>query len=132
MDVETEIEKLRYHLRLLADASDLAEHPDTKFIIAHGWGEDDWDDAEEIFGCYEEAVEAGGSINGLEREVKERFNCGYQEVKRLVLAMWDAEVCRRACYEYAKANDTLEMKRIIKEGVRDLVVLDGERLKEEE
>jgi len=115
MDVERELGKLKYHVKLLGSAIDWRENPTAAMVIQLDWSEEDLDRAEDIFEKYDQLLENDRSIHGLEKELKDTFGIGYQTVKTIILGFWRNSQFPDVCVEYAKQNEASEFREILKE-----------------
>jgi hypothetical protein len=115
MDVEHEIAKLKYHVKLLGDAVDWHEHPIAAMVVALDWSEDDLDKAQDIFDKYDRQVEAGGPTGFFERELRDTFGIGYQTVKQIVLGFYHNSQFLDICCAYAKEQRVSEFREILRD-----------------
>ncbi len=117
MNIENEIRKLKFHLRLLSDQLDVDSYTYASLAIARDWDESQIDRAQDIFDKYDQELETNGSLNGskFEHELRERLDIGYQEVKDVVLTFWSSGQWQSLCYEYAKQFKCVEFHKILRE-----------------
>lgn len=87
-NIQKQIEKLHYHIRLLAETIDYREHPIPALVIQMDWNDNDLNRAHDIFEEYDVKLEAGEDVNWKEFKMKLRdeFSIGYQTVKSIVIA----------------------------------------------
>ena len=114
MSVEQEIKKLRYQVKLLGEAINSQEHPIASMVIERNWGEDDVEEALDILEKYDKQLEKDGTIQGgqMERELRDRFQIGYQEVKPIILGFWRHHNFPDVCKAYAKQFECSEFHEI--------------------
>lgn len=114
-DTKSEIERLRYHVKLLGEAVDSQEHPLTSLVVHLNWKEADLDAAHDIFEEFDQKMESDASVNwsDLERRLKDRFDIGYQTVKSIVLAFYRNHQWSGVCRKYAMAHQCTEFHEII-------------------
>lgn len=114
MDMEEELEKLKYHISLLADQ---IPEMDTYagLMIGLDWGPDVMGRVHDIFERHDKILEQTKSMDGgeLERELRELKNVGYQEVKRIVRTLWANDQWMGVCLEYAKQFTCSEFHSIL-------------------
>lgn len=110
-----EIEKLKYHVSLLADCLPVDDDSYARLVIARNWGRDDIERAHDIFEKYSKQMEGGTKLNGsaLESELEEAFGIGYQEVKGIVLTFWSNSQWTDVCRQYAEQHQCMEFHRIL-------------------
>jgi hypothetical protein len=115
MDTEQEIRKLKYHAKLLYQA--LGE-VDTyaSLAIELDWTEADMSRAHDIFEKYDKQFQDTGNMDGgaLERDLRETFNIGYQEVKHIVCVFWKSNQWPDVCKSYAEQFRCSEFREILK------------------
>ncbi|MGC3932822.1 DUF1878 family protein [Pseudomonas atacamensis] len=102
-DIMSDLEKIKYHIRILSDAIDYESHPVEALILSMDWGESDIDRAHDIFEKYDNMLNAKQAVNWMqfESDLKEEFNIGYQTVKRIVLAFFENHQWTDVCHGYA-------------------------------
>ena len=87
-----ELDKLRYHIRLIGEAlsSLILDGADIKsqtpLVIERNWTEDDLNKAHDIFDAHYNDGEI--DLSGFEAELKQTFGISYQTVKSIVLAFF--------------------------------------------
>lgn len=117
-DIEYEIKKMKYQIRILADTIDSDSHPMESLILSFDWDDGDLNKAHDIFEKYDHKVEAKeDDINwtAFEHDLREQFGIGYQEVKLIILAFYKNRQWTEVCYRYAKANQCMEFDGFIRE-----------------
>ena len=77
----------------------------------------DFEKIKEIFEMYNKKVLEKEDINwgSLEKDLKTKFGYNYQTTKMIIVKYFQQGLYKDLCYQYAKYNDTVEMKQIIKE-----------------
>ena len=115
-DLQTEIEKIKYQISLIGSALSLDKHPIPSLVIQLGWSEKDLNDAHDIFEKYDALMQSNTSnaTIGLESDLTQRFNIGYQTVKIIVLAFYKNHQWIDVCIDYAKSHDCIEFHEITK------------------
>ncbi|MCB9763907.1 MAG: hypothetical protein H6739_29320 [Alphaproteobacteria bacterium] len=111
---EEQLAKLQWQIQRLADVLPKDTAPVTKLAIQLGWGEEELNLCEETFDQFQHKFDNEGSISGFEKSLKDRMGISYQTVKKIVLAFIAEGMYEDVCIEYAKQNDTLEMKRLLR------------------
>ncbi|MCH7974847.1 MAG: DUF1878 family protein [Bacteroidetes bacterium] len=109
-----EINKIKYHLRLLADTLYDENYPIESLVIELDWSREDLDAAHNIFEEYDKKVEKEEKINWTEFEfrIRDKFGIGYQTVKLIILAFYKNHQWTNVCKGYAKEHDVIEFKEI--------------------
>ena len=112
--IQKQIDKLKYQLRLLGEAIDHREYPVPALVLALDWDDEDLNKAHDIFEKYDNKMEAGEEINwrSFEMELRDAFDIGYQTVKTIILAFFDNGQWQDVCTAYAKAFECVEFHRI--------------------
>lgn len=118
--MENDIEKIKFHIRQLAEALDIEEHPIPALVIELDWDEKQLTKAHDIFEKYDWLLEKTDKPNwkALEDDLKAEFDIGYQEVKSVVSAFFDNGQWRNVCRWFAKGQEPLcpsELKYILEE-----------------
>ncbi|CAI8907083.1 DUF1878 family protein [Pseudomonas zeae] len=116
-DVIKDLEKIKYHVRILSDAIDYESHPVEALILSMDWGEKDIDRAHDIFEKYDNMLNDNQDVNWMqfEADLKKEFNIGYQTVKSIVLAFFENHQWTDVCHGYAMSFEPttpLEFHRI--------------------
>jgi hypothetical protein len=110
-----EIEKLKYHVKLLSDCLPIDDESYARLAIARDWGPKDFDRAHDIFERYDKQLRDGAKLNGsaLEHDLREAFIIGYQEVKGIVITFWHGGQWQEVCRQYAEQNKCMEFHGIL-------------------
>ncbi|MEZ6056239.1 MAG: hypothetical protein R3C01_06000 [Planctomycetaceae bacterium] len=115
MSIENEIQKLKYHVKLLAESLPLDTDSYASLAIERDWDSADISRAHDIFEKYDKAMAASGSLDGsgLEHELRDTFGIGYQEVKGIVCTFWNSGQWRSVCRSYADQHQCAEFHGIL-------------------
>lgn len=118
--MENEIDKIKYHIRMLAEVIDSKEHPIPSLVVSLNWDEKDLDRAEDIFGKYDALLNEGKnpSWQELEIDLKAEFGIGYKGVKEVVNAFYRNSQWPDVCFWFAKGQEPtcpMELKHIIQD-----------------
>jgi hypothetical protein len=114
----SEIEKIKYHLSLLAESLDHRAHPIPSLVISLNWDQAELDAAHDIFQEFNDLIENDGGIKeeinwvGFEGLFKERLGIGYQSLKSVVLAFYRNHQWTEVCQLYASAYPSSEFSEI--------------------
>lgn len=102
-DLIEELEKLKYHVRILGETIDYQAYPVESLILSMDWKEKDLNRAHDIFEKYDEKLVRREKIHWgeFENELKLEFGIGYQTVKSIILAFYRNHQWSNVCYEYA-------------------------------
>ncbi|KZY36775.1 hypothetical protein A3754_24485 [Alcanivorax sp. HI0083] len=113
-DLESELNKIKFHINLIGETLDSRENPIPSLVIHMNWDESDLDSAHDIFEKYDSMVEAEEEVNwqAFEMELRDRFGIGYQTVKSIVLAFFRNHQWTEVCTLYAKAYECMEFHEI--------------------
>lgn len=113
-DVEEELKKLRYHVKLLGEAINGRDYPITSLVVFMNWDESELDAAHDIFEEADNRLSEGKGVDwgGFERKLRDRFQIGYQTVKDIVLAFHRNHQWTQVCREYAHAYECSEFHEI--------------------
>ncbi len=89
-EINEELEKIRYHIKLLSETIDYKEYPIQSLILDMNWDSEDIERAHDIFEKYDTKIEnkKRASWTEFELELEQQFNIGYQTVKSIVLAFF--------------------------------------------
>ena len=87
---DEQIEKIKYHIRLLAESLDAKSNPIASLVIERNWSDNDLERAHDIFEEYSNSLENDEPVNWhvFEKEFDTAFGIGYQGVKSIVLAFY--------------------------------------------
>ncbi|MEJ1364540.1 MAG: hypothetical protein RPU42_05495 [Candidatus Sedimenticola sp. (ex Thyasira tokunagai)] len=110
----SEIDKIKFHIKMLGEAIDSREYPIASLVISMDWDGDDLNRAHDVFEKYDNMLEAKEDINwrAFEMELRNTFDIGYQTVKSIVLAFYRNHQWTEVCSLYAKAYECLEFHEI--------------------
>lgn len=113
-ELKTEILKLKYHIKQLYQASGNTRSY-ASLVIELDWSEDDVHAAHDIFERHSHMIENGNRLNGgeLERELKDRFSIGYNDVKHIINVFFENSQWQDVCIEYAKRFPCTEFRKIL-------------------
>lgn len=113
-------EKIKYHIRLLAEALDARENPIASLVISNDWSASDLDAAHDIFEKFDQRMERKEAVNwhSFEHEFNERFGFSYQSVKSVVLAFFRNDQWVLVCEAYATEHPCVEFSEIISKARR--------------
>ncbi|ABK48546.1 DUF1878 family protein [Aeromonas caviae] len=114
IELQEQIDKLRYHVKMLAESVDYREHPIPALVIQMDWDDSDLNRAHDVFEKYDEKLEAGEAVNWheFEHKLREEFSIGYQTVKSIIIAFYANHQWTNVCREYAKAYECVEFHHI--------------------
>ncbi len=114
-ELETEILKLKYHVKQLYQASENTKSY-ASLVIELDWSEDDVHAAHDIFEKHSHMIENGSLLNGgeLERELRDRFSIGYNEVKHIINVFWENSQWQDVCFQYAEQFPCVEFQKILR------------------
>ena len=115
-NIERELEKIKFHIRLIGETIDHRSYPIPFLVIEMDWDDKDLDKAHDIFEKYDDKLERGEKVNwkGFEMELQNAFGIEYQTVKSIVLAFYRNQQWTRVCAGYAKAYECIEFNEIIR------------------
>jgi len=110
----SDLEKIKYHIALLAESLDAREHPIEKLVVSLDWSEKDLDTAHDIFQKYDELLEKKEVIiwGGFEHDFHSQLQIGYQTLKLVVLAFFRNDQWVDVCRAYAIDKHCLEFSEI--------------------
>lgn len=122
---EHQIQKMKYHIRQLAEALDSKTHPIASLVIEKDWSHDDLEAAHDIFEKYADLLDKNELVNwtAFEHELRKKFNIGYQEVKSIILAFYRNGQWREVCVGYTIAHTSVELHEILNDFKRDPIQL---------
>ena len=117
-DYLNRLEKMEFHIRLLAESIDYSQHPMTLLVIENDWNENDLDRVHDIFERFSKKIESGTTFSHheFEREFMDELRINYQELKSIVLAFFKNGQWVEVCLAYVKSFGDLppiELKSII-------------------
>jgi hypothetical protein len=89
-EIQAQIEKIRYHIEMLAETVDYRNHPVESLVLSLNWSRNELDTAHDIFDEWEKRLDAGEAItpHGFENDFSERLELNYQLVKTVVNAFY--------------------------------------------
>ncbi len=116
--IETELEKIRYHLKLLGQVIDYREHPIEHLVVSLNWSEQQLERAHDIFEEAQNAIDDGTGIvwGHFEHQLRDEFDIGYQSVKDIVLAFYRHHRWTDVCKQYAEEYECSEFHEITRRG----------------
>ena len=111
------LEKLEFHVKLLAESLNHAENPIASLVVDFNWSSKDLDCAHDIFEVFDNKLRGKEKINwyDLEKEFSEKLNISYQGLKLVVLSFYRNGQWTEVCHAYASSfgdNVSLELKSI--------------------
>lgn len=114
MNIEEQIKKLQYQIKLIGETLDSREHPIAALIISMDWNDADLDRAHDIFEKFDAILEAEGKPNWaeFEKDFRDQFKIGYQTLKMIVIAFYRNFQWTQVCEVYAKAHECVEFHEI--------------------
>ncbi len=117
------LEKLEFHVKLLAESLNHTENPIASLVVDFNWSEQDLDSAHDIFEMFDKKLHESKKINWneLEKEFTQKLNISYQGLKSVVLAFNRNGQWTEVCHAYASSfgnSVPLELKSISLGNVR--------------
>ena len=99
------INKLVYHVSLLADTIDYEKHPVEALILSMNWDQAQINKAHDIFERWDQRLENNGEMNTAEFESDFRceLNISYQGLKSVILAFYKNHQWTNVCEAYVDA-----------------------------
>ncbi|MER2531181.1 MAG: DUF1878 family protein [Candidatus Competibacter sp.] len=121
--IAARLEKLEFHVKLLAESLNHTENPIASLVVDFNWSEQDLDSAHDIFETFDKKLHESEKINWheLEKEFSEKLNITYQGLKSVVLAFNRNGQWTEVCHAYASSfgnSVPLELKSIALGNVR--------------
>lgn len=115
--IAAKLEKLEFHIKLLAESLDHTENPIASLVIDFNWSEQDLDSAHDIFEIFDKKLHEPENINWheLENEFSKKLHISYQGLKSVVLAFNRNGQWTKVCHAYASSfgnSVPLELKPI--------------------
>lgn len=103
--LEKELNKLKYHIRMIADTLSSEHHPLESLVLSMDWDEDQLDRAHDIFERYDNKLKQSEPIEWkkLELDLCNEFNISYQTVKTIINAFYKNHQWVAVCQGYAKS-----------------------------
>lgn len=111
-----EIQKIKFHLALLAEALDSRDHPIPTLVISLDWGQEQLSQAHDIFQKYDNILESDEvpNWNEFENEFAEQMGIHYQRLKSIVLSFYRNHQWTDVCSGYALAKPVSEFYEILR------------------
>lgn len=111
------LEKLEFHIKLLAESLNHIENPTASLVVQFNWSEQDLDSAHDIFEMFDKKISESKKVNWyeFEKEFKDKLNLSYQGLKSVVLAFNRNDQWTEVCHAYASSfgvNVPIELKSI--------------------
>ena len=117
-DLETELEKVKFHLRTMGEEIGLERCPMAWLSITMDWNEDDLSNIINMFHEYHKALHNGEKINldRLKRSLMNMTDSNYDKVKNIILALHRSQKFEvvDVCEKFAEANDCAEFNQILR------------------
>lgn len=90
MNIDEQLEKIRFQIETLSQAVSWEDHPVESLILSLDWDRDDLNKAHDIFEAWEKRISQGEQISSpaFEADFREKLGIGYQSVKSVVNAFW--------------------------------------------
>lgn len=108
-EIMEELKKAKYHIKQLV--SSIGRNPENAIscmIVDMDFSESDVRKMYDILDKHDRVLESGGNIDGLEMELREELDIGYQEVKSIIITMFESHRFMPLCREYATENSCME------------------------
>ena len=107
IQLESEIEKLKYHISILNTYSVYDDNPVGSLVISLNWTEKDLERAHDIFEKYDDLLEDNQAINhhSIEADFRNEFGIGYQRMKSIILAFFRNNQWIEVCVAFVKSFD---------------------------
>lgn len=117
------IEKLEFHLGLIAESLNRTENPVGALVVGFNWSEKDLDSAHDIFDSFDKKLGESKTLNRteFEAEFRKKLSISYQALKSVVLAFYRNGQWVEVCHAYALSfGDTvpIELKSILIDNLR--------------
>lgn len=122
-EIIEQLKKLKFHVRLLAEAVDHASNPISALVVEFDWSESDLNKVHDIFEAYDELLSKKEEINwyGFQLEFEKKLGINYPSLKSVVLAFFRNGQWTSVCHSYAESfgeNIPIELKSIVRANVR--------------
>ena len=103
--IQQQVDKLRFHIELIARSIDPDTNPVAILAIDYNWSSKDLNRAHDIFEKYDQLISAGKEeqVRSLEQDFSEEFGMTYQDVKMVVLAFVRSGQWEKVCRAYARS-----------------------------
>jgi len=114
MNIESEIEKLKFQIQTIGETIDYEQYPLQDLIISFDWSKEDLNNAHDIFEEYDKKLYQSKEFNSTEFEHRFRddFSIGYQEVKSIINGFYKNGQWTNICMIYALENMVIEFHDI--------------------
>ena len=116
-DLETQLEKVNFHLRMISEEIDSNSCPIAWLSITMDWTEDDLKNVIDMFYEYHKALHNGEKINldRLKRSLMNMTDSNYDKVKNIILALHRSQRFEvvDVCEKFAEVNDCAEFNQIL-------------------
>ena len=116
-DLETELEKVKFHLRKMSEEIDSKSCPLACLSITMDWSEGDLKNVIDMFYRYREALHNGEKIDleVLRNSLMNLTNSNYDEVKDIIVALYRSQRFEvvEVCEKFAEANSCAEFNEIL-------------------
>lgn len=114
---DAEFQKIKFHIRLLAQVIDASDYPTEALVLSMDWSEEELDVAHDIFEAYEEKLSGSSQVNwhAFERQFEEQLGVGYQALKSIVLAFYRNSQWVDVCVAYAQSAPCAEFGEILRQ-----------------
>jgi hypothetical protein len=111
------LEKLEFHVKLLAESVNHTENPTASLVVDFDWSSQDLNCAHDIFEMFDTKMRKEENINwyDFEKEFQDKLNISYQGLKSIVLAFFRNGQWTEVCHAYASnfgQSVPLELKSI--------------------
>ena len=103
--LQQQIDKLRFHIELLARSIDADTNPVATLAIDYNWSSSDLNRAHDIFEKYDHLISTGkeDQVRLLEQDFSKEFGMSYQDVKMVVLSFVRSGQWEKVCRAYARS-----------------------------
>jgi len=114
MNLEQEIEKLKFQIRIIGETIDYDKYPLNDLIISFDWSNQDLNNAHDIFEEYSNILDESNKFDSsdFEHKLRDKFSIGYQEVKSIINAFYKNGQWTSVCMIYALENMVVEFHSI--------------------
>lgn len=103
--IVTRLEKLEFHVKLLAESLNNIDNPTAYLVVSFDWSSHDLNCAHDIFEAFDYKMRKSEKINwyDLEKEFSDKLNISYQGLKSVVLAFYRNGQWTEVCHAYASS-----------------------------
>jgi hypothetical protein len=117
MNIEKEIEKLKFQIQTIGETIDYEQYPLQELIISFDWSRENLNQAHDIFEKHDKKLNETEKFNSaeFEHELRDAFSIGYQEVKSIINAFYRNGQWTSVCMIYALENMVVEFHDIQKD-----------------